>query len=122
MFDNIDNILTKYSVYYILYIQRGDKKMTEEEFEKIMEYNRKHAKDKFCPKCDEVQKTARATCGVCGTKLLEDWKNVPRCPVCNSSNIQKISGASRITHGLAFGLFSKTARSQFKCNHCGNKW
>lgn len=46
----------------------------------------------------------------------------PKCPVCQSPNIQKISDISRVAHGVVFGLFSKTARSQWKCNNCGNLW
>ena len=49
-------------------------------------------------------------------------ENVPKCPTCNSSNIKKISGMKRSIHGYAFGLFSKTATSQFECNNCGYKW
>lgn len=48
--------------------------------------------------------------------------NIPRCPVCRSPEIQKIGAGKRMVHGAAFGLFSKTARSQWECKHCGNKW
>ena len=48
--------------------------------------------------------------------------NIPRCPVCHSPEIQKIGAGKRMVHGAAFGLFSKTARSQWECKHCGNKW
>lgn len=48
--------------------------------------------------------------------------NIPRCPVCRSPEIQKIGAGKRAVHGAAFGLFSKTARSQWECKHCGNKW
>lgn len=48
--------------------------------------------------------------------------NAPKCPTCQSTNIKKISDTKRAVHGLAFGLFSKTARSQFECNNCGYKW
>lgn len=46
----------------------------------------------------------------------------PHCPTCNSTNIKKITTTKRITHGAMFGLFSKTARSQWECKNCGNKW
>lgn len=49
-------------------------------------------------------------------------KPQPKCPTCSSTNIQKISDLSKATHALAFGLFSKTARSQFCCKDCGYKW
>ena len=48
--------------------------------------------------------------------------NQPKCPTCNSTNISKISTTSKIVGAVTFGLFSKTARSQFKCNNCGYKW
>ena len=50
------------------------------------------------------------------------YPNIPRCPVCRSPEIQKIGAGKRVVHGAAFGLFSKTARSQWECKHCGNKW
>lgn len=49
-------------------------------------------------------------------------KYVPHCPTCGSTNIKKLSTTKRITHGAMFGLFSKTARSQWECKNCGNKW
>lgn len=48
--------------------------------------------------------------------------NIPKCPTCGSTDIKKISVAKRAIHGYAFGLFSKTARSQFECGNCGYKW
>ena len=48
--------------------------------------------------------------------------NLPKCPTCQSIKIKKISDAKRLTHAVAFGLFSKTARSQFQCLNCGYKW
>lgn len=48
--------------------------------------------------------------------------NVPTCPTCSSTNITKVSTTSKVAGAVAFGLFSKTARSQFKCNNCGYKW
>ena len=47
---------------------------------------------------------------------------VPRCPTCQSKKIIKLSNIKRAAHGYAFGLFSKTARSQFECKNCGYKW
>lgn len=46
----------------------------------------------------------------------------PKCPTCGSNNVNKISTMNRAVHGYAFGLFSKTARSQFECLDCGYKW
>lgn len=52
----------------------------------------------------------------------EPVKPVPKCPTCGSTNIHKLSAATRgVSLGL-FGLASKTARSQFVCDNCGYKW
>ena len=48
--------------------------------------------------------------------------NVPHCPTCGSTNIKKISATSKAVGAGLFGLFSKTARSQFECKSCGYKW
>lgn len=52
----------------------------------------------------------------------QETNNIPKCPTCNSTNIVKIGNLKRATYGYAFGLFSKTARSQFECKNCGYKW
>lgn len=48
--------------------------------------------------------------------------NLPKCPTCGSTNIQKISDLRRGVHAVAWGLLSNTARSQFECKNCGYKW
>lgn len=48
--------------------------------------------------------------------------NKPKCPTCKSTNIKKISVTKKVTHGLMFGILSKTAFSQFECCNCGYKW
>ncbi len=53
-------------------------------------------------------------------KAKED--NTLRCPTCNSTKVKKISATSKVIGASMLGLFSKTARSQFKCEQCGYKW
>ena len=48
--------------------------------------------------------------------------STPHCPTCNSTNIKRISAASKAIGVGLFGIFSKTARSQFECKDCGYKW
>lgn len=48
--------------------------------------------------------------------------NVPKCPTCGSINIQKISASAKLGGAMMFGIFSKTAKSQWKCRNCGSKW
>lgn len=56
-----------------------------------------------------------------GRKKREE-ANLPKCPTCSSTNIEKISSFDKAAGAVMFGLFSKTARSQFKCRNCGYKW
>lgn len=48
--------------------------------------------------------------------------NTPKCPTCGSSKIKTISIARKAAGAWAFGILSKTARSQFQCQNCGYKW
>lgn len=49
-------------------------------------------------------------------------KNTPKCPTCGSTHIRKISASKKMAGAIGFGLFSKTARSQFECLDCKYKW
>lgn len=57
-----------------------------------------------------------------GKTILEERSRVPKCLTCGSANIKRISVTTQIAGVVAFGLFSKTARSQFQCENCGYKW
>ena len=48
--------------------------------------------------------------------------NSPKCPICKSTNIRKISVAKRAIYAYTLGLFSNTARSQWECLNCNNKF
>lgn len=48
--------------------------------------------------------------------------NTIKCPTCNSIKVKRISGTAKAAGAVAFGLLSKTAKSQFKCENCGYKW
>lgn len=56
------------------------------------------------------------------TVQQQQENNVPKCPTCGSQNIRKISTSAKIGGAMMFGLLSKTAKSQFKCDDCGCKW
>lgn len=48
--------------------------------------------------------------------------NVPKCPTCNSTNIEKISLTKKAVGGALFGLFSSDVRKMMHCKNCGAKW
>lgn len=55
-------------------------------------------------------------------QLIENTSPIIHCPTCNSTKVKKISGTAKVAGAALFGLLSKTARSQFKCENCGYKW
>ena len=48
--------------------------------------------------------------------------NVPRCPTCGSTNIERISLGAKAVGGYMFGIFSSNIRRTYKCNDCKYKW
>lgn len=54
--------------------------------------------------------------------IQQPTQNVPKCPTCGSTNIEKISGSKRwLTTGL-FGLASSNVGKTMHCKNCGYKW
>lgn len=64
-------------------------------------------------------------CGNCWNEVILEVKkerNIPKCPTCQSTNIENISGTQRfITTGL-FGLASSDVGKTMHCKNCGYKW
>lgn len=95
---------------------------------------------KKCPKCGKEYVAFMDHCIQCGYKTegyikrMNKLKNTvdasastlrpstPHCPTCNSTNIKRISTASKAVGVGLSGIFSKAARSQFECKDCGYKW
>ena len=55
---------------------------------------------------------------------LDIVTNLPKCPMCGSTNIQKISDLSRTSSILGFGILSKKIGKQWQCNNpkCKHLW
>lgn len=49
-------------------------------------------------------------------------KIIPKCPICGSTNINKITGTERAVSVIGFGIFSKKINKSYKCKHCGYTW
>lgn len=49
-------------------------------------------------------------------------KNVPKCPTCGSTNVEKISTAKKAFGFAMVGLFSSNLGKTMHCRNCGYKW
>lgn len=48
--------------------------------------------------------------------------NIPKCPTCQSSDINKVSRTSKAISVAMFGFLSQKVKKQFHCNSCGYEW
>ena len=58
-----------------------------------------------------------------GERYVSSVGNLPKCPTCGSTNIEKISTSSKVGSALLVGVFAlgKITKT-FKCKNCGYKW
>lgn len=90
--------------YYIIVLQDYNKKMEK--------YNRAMRNfDKY--KKDEIHEQERKA-------AMEASK--PRCPCCNSANIEKISVVNRAASIAMVGVASSKIGKQYKCKNCKHMW
>lgn len=48
--------------------------------------------------------------------------NKPKCPTCQSTNLKKITAASKVVNTAMFGIFGTKRHKTFHCNNCGYEW
>ena len=48
--------------------------------------------------------------------------NIPKCPTCGSTNIEKISTGSKMVGAAMLGILSSDVRNTMHCKNCGAKW
>lgn len=54
---------------------------------------------------------------------VKDYENIPKCPICSSTKIHKISLTNKAASVLAFGVLSAGHVSKtYKCDTCGAKF
>ncbi len=51
-----------------------------------------------------------------------EHNNIPKCPICGSTNIQKISGTKKAASAILLGIFSTDIGKTFECKNCGMKF
>lgn len=49
-------------------------------------------------------------------------RRLPKCPVCYSTKIRKISGLLKVKNVAKFYLLLQKPKHQFKCENCGCEW
>ena len=54
--------------------------------------------------------------------VAREWQNKPKCPTCQSTNVQKIGTGERAVSVAVLGIFSKKINKSFKCKNCGYTW
>ncbi len=88
-----------------------------------------------CPKCDillmrlsEYERLGMESNRANFQQTVEEQEkirnqpNIPKCPTCQSSDIQKLSTTSKVIGVRLLGLASKTVGKTYKCNKCGYYW
>lgn len=53
---------------------------------------------------------------------IEKEQNIPKCPTCGSTNVNKISTVKKATGFLTVGVFSSNLGKTMECKNCGYKW
>lgn len=54
--------------------------------------------------------------------IVKPQNNIPKCPTCGSTNIQKIGTGERVASVAMLGLFSKKINKSYKCLNCKCTW
>ena len=72
-----------------------------------------------CPDCGKEISDSAESCPNCGRPM----STVMKCPNCKSSDVEKISAASKAGSVLMWGVFAagKVAKT-YQCKKCGYKW
>ena len=104
-----------------------DSEFTEEEFKiiKKISYNKDFLQTMIeLKEKDIIEYTAKLS--QFKSQVIEqknnETDNRPKCPTCNSTNIEKISVGKKAVGGFMFGLLSSDVRKTMHCKNCGYKW
>lgn len=93
----------------------------------------------ICTNCEEPLVSSEfkdGKCPVCGCNKIipEDEyfavdsqsapipQNIPKCPTCGSTNVERISTAQKAFGFALVGLFSSNLGKTMHCKNCGYKW
>ena len=71
-----------------------------------------------CEKCGKIH-TDKI---ICKEQQTLSHINIPTCPTCGSTNVSKITTASKAIGFAAVGVFSSNFGKTYKCDNCSYKW
>lgn len=102
-----EEILDKYSDYKKRIEEQTGRKMSNSEF---LLGIREARRDRSNYQADRYK------------SISESIANAPKCPTCQSTDILKISGLSKVVSVAVWGIFSQKVHKQWHCNNCGSEW
>ena len=90
---------------------------------------------KYCKKCGvgAVHSDSAKRCAICGgtdfehdefstkqrqQKQIEEDLRIPKCPICGSTNLKKLSFANKAVSVGVFGLLSNKINKTWECKNC----
>lgn len=130
MFDNrLYDMYNKYGTANFYYYFRFDKyeqmtgkkagrKMTKEESNDL----KQHMQATYGKGSKLYEEAVVQNCIQADRARKQESSNIPKCPTCHSTNIEKISLTKKAVGGALFGLFSSNVRKTMHCKNCGYKW
>ena len=86
------------------------------QFPEIYEYNEQKSQQEY----EVLQRRAQQK--RIEKERIEKQQNIPKCPTCGSTNIEKISTAKKAIGFVAVGVFSSNFGKTMHCKQCGYKW
>ena len=86
------------------------------QFPEIYEYNEQKSQQEY----EVLQRRAQQK--RIEKERIEKQQNIPKCPTCGSTNIEKISTAKKAIGFVAVGVFSSNFGKTMHCKNCGYKW
>ena len=82
---------------------------------------------KYCKKCGvgAAHSDSAKRCAICGgTEFVQHVyrsakpENIPKCPICGSTNLKKLTALDRGTSAFMWGLGSNKIGKTYECRNC----
>lgn len=86
-----------------------------------------------CPSCGKVYPANEKMCNLCKERLVSEAvysnrlsvarqkvkeANVPKCPICGSTDLKKLSALNRSASAFMWGLGSNKIGKTYECQKC----